>query len=385
MEKRENYLFKIFFIFVMILILIKTSSALGISPAKIEANFAPGLERTIEYTVFGDADKELELYVSGYLSEYIKLDKDKLVGGGKFIAKLKLPEHIEKPGRHKMVVGVKEKIDEELLGTVIGTSVIIQAVIYIYVPYPGKYLELAFTSHNVNVGEPVNFELEIASKGKEDVVIIPKLEITSNEKLIDTLYFKEREIKSQEKIKLHKTLDTENYNPGEYNSVAIVDYGKIARAESEFKIGELIIYITNYTKQIVIEKVKAFDIEIESRWNDNIDGAYAEVFIFNETESFADFKTSSTGLTPWESKIITGYFDTGNFTKGFYNANITLIYYGKEIGKSSSELVEIEFIEEKDDNMIILISLIAGGVLIFGIVFLLIRKYLFKKNKKETK
>ncbi len=389
--KNSKFLLKFFFVIAIILILTKTSFALGVSPAVVKYNFEPGLEKIVKYSVFGDANQKLELYVSGDLAEYVELDKDNLVGGGTFIAKLKLPKYIKKPGKHRIIIGVREKIDEELLEQAIGTSVTIQVVMYIYVPYPGKYLEVALKSHNVNVGEPVNFELEIKSQGKEDITIIPRIEITSQNKTIETLYFKEREIKSQEGIKLKKTLDTTNYNPGKYNAVAIVDYGKIARAESEFKIGELVIYITNYTKQIVIGDIKSFDIEIESRWNDNIDGAYAEVFIFNKSKSSSgstsevliSFKTSSTKLTPWGRKTITGFFDTSNFTEGFFDANITLVYYGKEVGKSSSELVKIEFVEEKDYNLIILIAAIIAGVVVLCMVFLLIKKYLLKNKKRK--
>ncbi len=377
-----KFLLQIFLLIAIILILIKTSSALGISPAKVEINFAPGLERIIEYTAFEDnPNQELELYTQGELAEYVKLNKNNLIGEGKFIATLKLPEHIKKPGKNVIVVEVKEKIDEELVGTAIGTSIIIQAIIVINVPYPGKYLEIALKSPNVNVGEPVNFELQIASKGSEDVNISPKIEIVSQDKTIETLYFKNREIKSQEVLELHKTLDTSNYNPGTYNAIAIVDYGKIASVESQFKIGELIINIMNYTKQIIIKKIKAFDIEIQSGWDNQIDGAYAEVSFLNNSKSLISFKTSSTKLTSWEKKTIVGYFDTSNFTKGFYDANITLIYYGKEIGKSSSELVKVEFIEERNNTLTIFI--ISGVILVLAAVVLLIRKYLFKERKKK--
>ena len=382
MKKSEsNFLLKFFLSVVIVLILTETSFALGISPAKVEMNFAPGMEKTIEYSVFGNAGQELELYVVGELAEYIQLDKSELVGGGKFNLKLKLPESLEKSGKLITIVGVKEKIDEELRAGTIGTSVIIQVLVIVNVPYPGKYLELALKSHDVNVGESVNLELEIASKGKENVIVTPLIEIVSQNKTIETLYFKNREIKSQEKITLYKTLDTTNYNPGKYNAVAIVDYGKIVQAESGFKIGELVISVTNYTKQIIIDKVKSFYIEIESGWNNQIDGAYAEVFILNDSKSLISFKTSSTKLTPWEKKTITGFFDTSNFTEGFYDANITLFYYGKEIGKSSSELVEIEFIEEP--KQILIVFVVVGIIILLIVAILLIKKYLFKSKKRK--
>jgi len=381
-KKKGKIFFKIFFTFTIIIILIDISSALGIRPGKIEFNFQPNFERTITYTVFGaDSEMSTELYVEGDLAEYVKLDKEILVGGGSFIATLKLPEYIEKPGKHRILIGAKEKPDEELIGTTIGTAVDIRGVIDIYIPYPGKYLEIVkFQSHNVNVGEPVNFELNIINSGKETVNITPKIEIISQEKTIETLYLKERVLKSQEKINLYKVLDTTDYNPGRYNSIAIIDYGKIAKAESKFRIGELIINITNYTKQIIIGGLQSFNIEIESGWNENIDGAYAEVSILNGSTTLLSFKTSSTSLTPWENKTITGFFDTEGFTEGIYDANITVSYYGKDVGKSSSKLVKIEFIKETEQ---LLIWLIIGGIILLGVIVLLIKKYLLKNVKKK--
>jgi len=290
---------------------------------------------------------------------------------------ISLPQFIEKPGKHRILIGVKEKIsdkEEEVSTAMIRTSVTIQAVIDIYVPYPGKYLEISLSSHNVNIGEPVNFKLEILSQGKEDVTVTPKIDIISDNKTIETLYFFEREIKSQEGINLKKMLDTTEYNPGVYSALAIVDYGKLAKSESIFNLGELIINLVNYTKQITIGGINSFDIEVESGWNNKIDGAYAEVFISNSLGDLLSFKTSPTSLEPWEKKTITGFFDTSNFTKGFYDANITFIYYGKDVGKSSSELVKIEFIEGKGNlQMILLITI--GAILLLVILLIVIKKY----------
>ncbi len=382
-RKKRFYFLQIFFIFVLMIFLIEIISGLGVSPAKVEVNFKSGFEKIISYGVYGtDSEQELELYVAGDLTECVKLNKKKLVGGGVFTATLKLPDYIEKPGKHRILVGVKEKIDEELVGA-IGTSVTIQSVIDIYVPYPGKYLGVTLKSHNVNVGEPVNFELEIISGGKEDVNVIPKIEIVSQEKTIETLYLSERLIKSQESIKLKKILDTSDYNPGNYKAIVIVDYGKIAKAESEFRIGDLIVNMINYTDKIIIGGLRKFDIAIESGWNNKIDGAYAEVLIFNGDEKIADFKTSSTILTPWETKTIEGFLDTTGFSQGVYDANITLLYYGKDVGRSSGEIVKVEFV--KPFNIVLLIISVTLGIAILMVVGFAIKKYLLKNGKKKHK
>ena len=369
-------------VIIVVVLLTKTSYALGIGPARVDINFNPGLETSIEYTVLEEnPKKELEIYAEGDLAEHVTLNKNKLVGGGSFIVTLKLPNYIEKPGRHLLFIRAKEKIDEEVVGGSVGTSVTIGAVIIINVPTPGKYLELSLGSHDVNVGEPVDFILSITSMGSEDVSISPVIDILSYEETLETLYLKDRIIKSQGAVKLKKTLDTTSYNPGRYKAIAIVDYGKIVSAESDFRIGELIINILNHTEKIIIGGIRAFEIDIESGWNNKIDGAYAQVSIFRDLEQpLVSFKTDTTGLTPWEKKTIKGHFDSSNFTKGTYDANITLIYFGKDQGRSTSEIVKVEFVEEIKAIMLVIIT---AGIIVLIVVILLIKRYFWRKKKRR--
>lgn len=385
----KTFLFsKIFFLFIIIIFLIQFISALGVIPAIVEEDFTPNLEKTILYKV-SDTSKEIKIYAQGDLAEYVSFDKEKLDGRGEFIATLKLPAEIKKPGKHRIFVVVEEIIekDEEVAGSVIGTSVVIKGVIDINVPYSGKYLEIFLNSQDVNAGEPVEFELDIISWGKEDVNVAPKIEIFSmpEQKYIETLYLKNREIKSRETISLKKTLDTSDYASGNYKAKAAVDYSDgIAEAESNFRIGELTIDILSHTKQIIIGGFQPFDIEIESRWNNKIDGAFAEVLVLNNSEVLADFKTSSTSLNPWERKNITGFFDTTNFKEGIYNANITLTYYGKEVGKSSGKIVAVEFIKKGGDNLLIAVWILVV-LIIAAIIYILFGKYINKNAKKNKR
>lgn len=381
--RKRGFLLKVGFIFLILFIFIKPSSALGVGPAKIEVNFEPGFERTLTYKVLGaDDDQELELYTAGDLPGAVKLDRDKMTGSGEFNVYLKLPEVIETPGKHRILIGVREKLDEEL-ANIIGTVVAIQVVIDVFVPYPGRYVDLTFNSKDANVGEPIRFDLELISQGDEDVIISPRIDIIDDNKTLETLLFQVRELKSQEKLPLKKFLDTTNYNPGTYKGVARVDYGSGSPAEAEtvFRIGELIINIVNHTRKITIDKVQGFDVEIESGWNNAIDTVNAEISIFNDSEELINFRTSSIDLTPWEKKTITGFFDTSNFTQGVYDVNITLFYFGKEQGKTSTKLSTVELVEKSFDKMIVIY--IVGGIVLLIIAIFLMKKFLFSKNAKR--
>jgi hypothetical protein len=382
-EKRSGIYLLSFIYFVFLL---GNLSALGISPAIEEYNFEPGLKGSINFIITDTKyGKEYSIYPEGDLSEYFHIDKEKIKRDDKINVKFELPYAIDRPGKHRVKIVVEEKRDEEIVGTGIGTTITLFAAIDIFVPYPGKYVEVLLTSPDVNVGELLTFNLDIINKGKEKVNITPIIEVYSqkNDEKLEVLNFKNRILESQKRIELKKIMNTTNFNPGKYKAIAVVEYGenKIAKSENEFRLGELIIYITDYTKKIILGGLKKFDIFIESGWNNEIEGVYADVLILDKSNKklLEEFKTSSTNLIPWEEKVISGFFETSNFSEGFYDANISLIYYGGEVGKSSSEIVEIEFVKPSS-KILLIISIISGGLFLLVIIFILIKKGFIKRD-----
>jgi len=381
MELKKGLVIGILLVLIF-LVLLNLISALGASPAKKEYNFKPGLETSIKYVAFSTNNRDLMLSVEGNLSEYVTLDKTSLPEkGGVFTAHLKLPNSIEIPGKHRILVKVSEAVDPEISGF-IGTSIAINLVIDIYVPYPGQYLDIELSAPDVNVKEPVNFLLKVISQGKERVNITPEISIYDSEgSKVEELIFINRIIQSQETLNLKKALDTINYNPGTYTAKAVVDYGALAKSEASFRIGELVVDVLRYSKEIFIEETSRFDVEIQSGWNDKISGAYAEISMINQSRDIiSTFKTSPTDLIPWQTKTITGYFDSSEFKPGIYIANITMTYYGHDQAKTSNAVVEVEFIKPQST----LIWYILGGAGLLIILASLIIKY-FKKHGKQKK
>ncbi|HLC78228.1 MAG TPA: hypothetical protein VJH92_03830 [Candidatus Nanoarchaeia archaeon] len=372
-------------LFVFLLFAFESVSSLRVSPSGREYNFAPGLEASVKFNVIGNLQTELSISAEGDLAKYITFDRTSVQGEGEFVATLKLPDTIDVPGFHRIWIVIAEKVDDELISQgMITTSVAVRPAIDIYVPYPGRYLDISLKGHDVNVGESVNFDLSLSSKGTETLIVTPRLDIHSNNGIFETLYYTTRTIESQEAISLRKTVDTSNYTAGNYKAVVYVDYGTLASSEYDFRIGQLSISILGYTNRIPIQdKNQAFDVEIESGWNDLIDGAYADVTFFNSSGKILDFRTISTTLTPWEKKKITGYFNSVNFTEGFYDANISVTYFGRSQGKSTSQLVKVEFFKVKSSKLWYLI----GGIALLIIMALILIKILRKNgsNKKSIK
>lgn len=353
------------------------SATLGISPAKIELGYNPGEKHTFTFSVFSeDPKQEIEIYSAGDLNETVSFDKKELKGGGSFTATIILPAKIEKPGNHRLLIGVREKIDKEL-ASFIGTAVAVQAPIDIYVPYPGRYAEVSLSGENANIGEPIEFKLKITNRGKEPLNITPEIEIYSEDKQkLESLVFQNRFLESQSSIDLVKQLDTSNYNAGVYYARGVVD--EFSTEDVEFKIGTLSLKLTNFTNRVEIGGVKAFDVEVESGWNNPLEDVYAEVSFSKDSVDILKFKTSPNSVAPWQRTIVSGFFDTSNFEQGIYDSNITIIYRGK----NSENLVQVEFYKKKLNYMLIAVILISVIFVLIGVYFI-IKKFKNKNGKKK--
>lgn len=383
---------------VMILLLvcilfINSVNAVAISPAKVDGRFEPGLETELAFSVQTKLDRELELYIEGDLAEYMELDKQKLYKSGSFKVMVNLPEEIDPPGPTRTIVGAREIVnfDKEIRGA-IATATEIQASIYIFIPYPGKYVESGVKAHDVNLGEPVTFDLDITSRGKEPVIINPRIEIYSEtNELMDSLIFQQRELNKDQGVELTKTLDTTGYNSGNYIAKSIVDYdGKFSEHNTSFRIGELSIDVINYTKRIEINGIKPFRLTLESGWNDIIEGAYADVRISNDTNQIASFTTTPTSLEPWQTKLIKGYFNSSEATNGTYNVFMSVYYFGAGKNKTAVASGKVEFIYPEKGftfDYSFVLSILFGIILFILLVIWIFKKiFLVKiKNVKRKK
>jgi len=366
MKKREL----VFIMSLIFLLLISSVSAsLGISPSKYEVNFEPGLELEYSFNIFGDIGQEIELYSAGEFADLVEFNKKELITGGGFKVKIKLPDKIEKPGEHRILIGVREKINKETGG--VKTSVAVQAPIVVMVPYPGKYAEVSISANNANIGEPINFEVGVSSMGEESIFSEVKIEIYSDKNLVEILDLGSKNIESQTKKIFKYLLDTENYKPGSYEAVAVVDYQEsIAKASKIFKIGYLFVKINNYTEEIINKGIQPFLIDIESAWNNKIDDVHGEVFIFKNNKNITSFLTPSISLDSWDKKTLKGYVDTKELEIGEYDLDIK-VFYEKNFTLSEGRL--------KIKRRMDIVLYVVGAIVLVAILVLLVY---FKKIRK---
>ncbi|MEM4331106.1 MAG: hypothetical protein QW273_03820 [Candidatus Pacearchaeota archaeon] len=346
----------------------------GVTPSSYEIDFKPNHRQSFLFNYFFSPESKAELEVKGDLSQYVTLNKKILENGrGEVIALLELPEKIETPGVHNIVIYAKELPPEE---SGISVSFSVGGVIKVKVPYPGKYAEGSLSIPNANAGDLIKADLEISSKGEEDINVHPVMKISPlGGEPLETIDFGIEKVESTKTKKFSKVLKTEGYLPGDYNASVFVEYGgeKPLLISSIFRLGHLFVNITNYTNELEREKINRFVIEVESFWNLPIENLYGEVSILNYTERF---RTPSISLDPWKKTIITTFIDTTNIKEDTFYANITLFYHNT----TTSRIVELRFKNEKNTGVVyFLIGILLTILLIFFLVYLK-----RKKSKKDV-
>ena len=374
----------IFGLSVLVIIFIEVVSAggVGISPVYYKEFFEPNLEKTFTFHAFNTkTDEGVNIYAKGDLAEYVNLSDTYFLGNGEFTVTLKLPEKIDKPGTHEILIGaIETKGAQE---GVLGGIAAIQGRIDILVPYPGKYSESTFNINNINEGEAASYEVVTENLGSQDLTVKTSIEIYNNdmsEKIL-TKKLKERIIKPKETFNTIDTVDTRSFPPGEYQAIAIVDWGKVDEMNQTFKIGEFLVEIIDYDYQFEKDKINEFNIKIQNKWNTQIDRIFATVSITDNGKFMNNFKTVSIDTAPWEIKNLTSYFDATGLEAKRYTANIVL-NYGEEV---SSKLVAIYINESPKEKYIkyIVIAVTVFLIIIAAFIYLILKIIMLRKNAKK--
>jgi len=354
-------------------------ASLGLTPALVQTDFEPGLSFLVNFNVVGvDSSQKLEVYAAEDFAQYVTFDKTNLTGSEGFTAYVNLPLTAEKPGKNRLYIRVREVKEE---GSGIGTRLVIGALILIKVPYPGKYAEVnSFSVNDANEGESVNFNLEVESLGAESIYAVPNIKVYANEETVDEIDFDGRTVEPRTSEVFTKASD-KIYKAGIYNATLTVDYGNIIKKEAIFRIGSLFVNITNWSSTFLAGKINEFNIDIESKWNDDISNVHAEVNVSKDSAQVDFFRTPSIELKRWETASLKGFFSSENLKKGVYQANISLIYGSKKTGK----IVDINVVNPPVNVKLIIIVAAVCAVLILLVIiilYLLLKKTKKKKNKK---
>ncbi len=346
-------------LFLLCIFLRPASAALGIGPATQDLNYVPGQTYTYTYHIISDnPDEDITLYAEGDLAQYVVLSKTSIKGPESFTATVSFPSTGVAPGKHQLLIGAREKPSED---SFISATINIRAVIYVYVPYPGRYAEIELNIPNVNAGDLIPVEAHVINRGKEKVTANVAIDFYTDGNKIETMNFEPVELETAEDRYFRKYLNSTGYKPGTYFASARVNYGDVVETNATFHVGSLFVNVTNFTTRVHSGAIQKFYVNIESQWNNKISSVYADVNVTNGVQNIT-FKTPSISLEPWNRDTLTGYLDTTDL-KGKYSVIVSLRYGDGETISSGM----LEVIEENST----LVYVVAGIVIVLIALFVI--------------
>jgi len=327
-------------VFLIALFIVPAVIAVGVSPPSVEYIFQPGMSDDLHFYFRNNQDRDTTLLanISGELADYAKItsaDATVIRPQEKMYVDLHfaLPDSIGDPGWHSFSLVATEL---EATGGTVGARGQVVVPVRFFVQYPGKKLDIKMDAQDAGMGEDVKFKLSITNLGTEAV---------SNAKATVEIY------KGTDKIgevstdefpvdvlgKLTKDLAwNSGSNPqGVYAAKATLIYdGGPAFANATFKIGTLDLDVRNYTRVVGKGIINKFLIELESRWNRNIDNIFADVNVSKGGNTLTSFSSAMQTLGPWAIKNMTGFLDATGLSEGTYDIQIRLNFSSEGIERS---------------------------------------------------
>ncbi|RMF55633.1 DUF3324 domain-containing protein [Candidatus Woesearchaeota archaeon] len=385
--------------FIVFLIFAQTAFAIGIGGSELNPSvvFEPNLNLKYSYQIITTLSEpsDYEVYVKMGkndnidLTKYVTIEPTTHFSNVKpgdnpyFTVKVNLPESIEEPGYHSIIVGV---VEAETQGGALNSRTAAETYITILSLFPGKLLKSQVSVRNTNADEETEVKVNVQNLGEETINSVKaKIQVfDSDNNVVRELTTKSISLGPGKKDVIKEPLSVQGLQPGEYSVKAFITYdGREDSAENTFKIGELSVNIVDYSKVFYSNQINEFNIQVESVWNHHIKDVYAEVIVENKR-----VKTPTTSIDPWQKKIITGYFDTRGIKPGTYAGQIIVHFNGKTSLKDIQVQIvhprEVESPREsalKNISLTVIMIAVVGILAIIDLVFILARKK--QDNKKK--
>ena len=334
-----------------ILLVSSIVTSIGVSPARKVVEFEPGKQVDLELIIRNDGHKDMKaiVYARGDLSEHIgiidslvTINSDESQKTAKY--KLNLPSAFDKPGVHKSDMVIMEYPSSFGSGeeTQVSATASVVSELWVRVPFPGKYAEAKLYIEAKNVGEDVQFAINVMNFGKEKInnakATIKIVGATYEE--IAKVETNEVSIDSNGQAKISARWNAQ-VNPGKYHVIVEIQYDeKKLVIEDNFEVGNLFIGIKRLdVKDFSLGDIAVFDILLESTWNEEIKNVYGEMTVLDkEGTEYTKFKTASTDIPAMGQGLIKAYWDTRDANVGAYDIRL-LIHYAEKV---TEKLIEAE-------------------------------------------
>jgi len=328
----------------VIILFISTVHALGITPGRTTVNFEQGLERTIPFSVLNNEHKKIGVIfmIQGELNRTITLFDNNVEflpseESKSFSYKVKLADKLE-PGLHTGEVVAFELPQANAEGTYIGATVAVISQLHVYVPYPGKYVDVDLMVLDAQQNTTATFIVPVTSRGKlgiKEVRAIIDIYSALNEKIktIETDYAPlDPGGRTELSAKWPVNVPSGNY----FAKVTVFYDGESRSFEKQFGVGVNILSIESIlVNDFTLGEIAKLQILVENRWSAELQNVFANLLVYNqEDQVMADVKSSTERIPSLSRKELIAYWDTAGVQEGEYDGRLVVKYDEKSAEKN---------------------------------------------------
>lgn len=346
---------KLALIFLMLIIISVSVTAIGISPARSYLHHEAGKTDTITLRILNDGTPgRAYLSAKGELEQYVKFSANLIVfeqGDQQYEVTYTIqhPAGLD-PGLHETdIIALRmPEIDEAKGATVVATTAVISKL-QVQVPYPGKYVRGRLIVNSALANEVVTFRIPVYNYGSEKVdATYAEIEIygPTNELLGRTTTEKSSLTSKTEQTLVAQWLA--NVNTGRYLAkVTLYFDGQKVSFEEVFNVGDMLVRIKDIEADpFKLGDIAKFNIDVQSIWNMQLEGVFATVDVKDaQGNTINSFKSTSADLEPQEETTLLAFWDTKEMTEGRYDLKFVLHYGQKTTEKILQVLLTLNGIE----------------------------------------
>ena len=364
----------------ILLVSLPLVSAFGISPPSREHEYLPGETYESGFTIINDRNQPITvtLELERDLKKHITLETSNLEipAKGRKSARytLSIPERLP-PGKNKAYIRALDTTEQG--GGTFKVRVAVRGLIYVEVPYPGKYAILTFKTGNINVGQMTPFDIKITNKGNQTInKATLNIDVKDEEgktkvtKALDGI-----EIKPGNTESISDTLPTSDLPEGPYTAIANFSYEmEDIVMQDSFRVGDFGVFIRNTSSTIYEEQISPFTTDLESNWNGVVEDVFVIVSVNGE-----EFKSHKQDMEAFEEKEFVSYVDGSDYEAGDkFNATISA-HFGN-ITTTHEKTISVIKKPTKDQPMQISVSP-TTLLLIAAMVLIALNIYILRKKK----
>lgn len=319
--------------------------ALGITPGRTTIDYEPGLEKEIKISVLNNEHKPMKVIITSVMKENLQgavtLFQDYL----EFMPseerkdltyKIKLPEGMM-PGLHTGEIIALEVPKSDLEENTVGATIAVVSQIYIYVPCPGKCIELGLEVLEAETDSLATFIVPVISRGELDIGDLrATIDIYRESEKITTLETDYASLGSGKRTELSAKWNV-SVERGDYKAKVTAFYdGQTEYYEKYFTVGEKMVSIESImVNNFQLGEIAKLQILVANKWGEELKEVYANLLVYNErNQVMADVKSATDSIPGLSKKELIAYWDTVGVKEGEYSGKLMIVYGEKSTDRN---------------------------------------------------